>query len=806
METLWQDLRFGVRTLLRNPLTTGLALLILTLGIGANTAIFSVISGVLLEPLPYPSPDRLILALDTSPQRGFPRYSSSPPNYRDWREQNHSFSTLDAYDFERCNLTGAAQPVAVPGGVVTANFFRTLGVEPLLGRFFRAEDDRPGAEPVTVVSYGLWHSAFGADPGIVGRRLQINGRHRTVIGVAPRGLAFPRQAALWLPLALDYAKEGRGGHYLVVLGRLKPGVTLPLAQADISAIAARLERQYPETNATWGVVLEPLRDRLVAEVKPALLLLEKAVWVVLLIACANVANLLLARMGSRGRELAVRAALGAGRRRLVRQVVAESVVLFGTGGALGLLLAGFGTRLLLAVSPDAVPRAEAVGLDGRVLVYALAVSLVCGVLVGLVPALSGAGGSLQAPLKEGGRAVAGGRGGRRLRQGLVMGEVALALALLIAAGLLLRSFARLQSVRPGFEPHGVMTAMLSLPDAKYPDEPRVAQFFEQVLLRVSALPGVEHAATVYPLPLAAGQSFGLSFAVAGRPQPAPADVPRADIVAISPDYFRVMEIPLLVGRAFTSQDRIGSQQVLIVNRTMARRLWPGESPLGKRITFDTPTDPKAKWLAVVGVVADVRATALRQEAQSQAYWPELQRPMDEVALVVRSSQPPALLVPQVRQVVQSLDRDLPLDRVQTLTAVVAASLNQNRVKTLLIGLLGALALLLAAVGIYGVVSTMVAQRTHEIGIRVALGAGRSEVLSMVIVQGMGLVAGGLAVGLAVAWPASRLLADQLYEVQVTDPLTYAGVPLLLAGVALVANWLPARRATRVDPLEALRAE
>jgi putative ABC transport system permease protein len=806
METLWQDLRFAVRTLLRSPLTTGLALLILTLGIGANTAIFSVISGVLLEPLPYPSPDRLIQALDSSPRRGFPRYSSSPPNYRDWRDQNRSFSTLDAYYFARCNLTGTARPVAVPGGLVTANFFRTLGVEPLVGRFFRADDDRPGAEPVAVVSYALWHSAFGADPGLVGRRIQIDGRYRTVVGVAPRGLAFPRQAVLWLPLALDYAKEGRGGHYLVVLGRLAPGVTLPQAQADLSAIAARLERQYPQTNGTWGVVLEPLRDRLVAGVKPALVLLERAVWAVLLIACANVANLLLARMSSRGRELAVRAALGAGRRRLLRQVVAESVVLFGTGGALGLLLAWLGTRALLAANPDAIPRAEAVGLDGRVLLYTLAVSLVCGVLVGLVPALPALGGSLHAPLKEGGRAVAGGRRGRWLRQGLVVGEVALALALLIASGLLLRSFARLQSVRPGFEPRGVMTAMLSLPDVKYPSEARAAQFFEQVLERVSALPGVEHAATVYPLPLAAGQNFGLSFAVAGRPQPAPADVPRADVVAISPDYFRAMEIPLLAGRAFTSQDRIGSQPVLIVNRTMARRLWPGESPLGKRITFDDPADPKARWPAVVGVVADVRATALGKEPESQAYWPQLQRPLDEVGLVLRTSQPPALLVPQVRQVVQSLDRDLPLDRVQTLTAVVAASLDQNRVKTLLIGCFGALALLLAAVGIYGVVSYTVAQRTHEIGIRVALGAGRREVLSLVIVQGMRLVVGGLAIGLAVAWAFSRLMADQLYEIKASDPLTYAGVPLLLAAVALVANWLPARRAARVDPLEALRAE
>ncbi len=805
MESLWHDLRFGVRALLRNRLTTGLALLILTLGIGANTAIFSVISGVLLEPLPYPRPERLVVAQESAPRHGFPRFSASPLNFRDWRDQNRCFATLDAYSQEHFNLAGAARPVAVRGASVTADFFRTLGLAPLHGRFFRPEDDRPGAEPVAVVSHDLWHSAFGADPGLVGRRIQLDGRYRTVIGIAPPGQTFPGSAAVWMPLALDYAKEHRGGHYLVVLGRLRPGVTLAQAQADMSAIASRLERLYPVTNTAWGVILEPLRDRMVADVKPALILLERAVWVVLLIACANVANLLLARMSSRGRELAVRAALGAGRRRLVRQVVAESVVLFVAGGALGLVAAFFGVRALLAVDPDAIPRAGGIGLDGRVLLYTLLLSLVAGVLVGLVPALSAIGKRLYGSLKEGGRAVAGGRRLRLLRQGLVAGEVALALALLIAATLLLRSFARLQSVDPGFEPSGVMTAVLSLPDVKYPDEARQAQFFAQLLPRVSALPGVEHAATVFPLPLS-GAGFVLQFAVAGRPTPAPTEVPRADVLAISPDYFHAMGVPLLMGRAFTGQDRIGSQPVAIVNRTMARRLWPGESPLGRRITFDTPPDARSKWLTVVGVAGDVRAAALRKEPESQVYWPQLQRPLGEAALVLRTSVPPARLVTPVREAVQSLDRDLPLDRVQTLDAVIAASLAQNRVKTLLVGFFGGLALILAAVGIYSLVSYTVAQRTHEIGIRMALGAGRREVQGMVIAQGMVLVAAGLALGLAAAWAGAALVADQLYGVSAADPLTYAGVPLLLAAVALVANWLPARRATAIDPLEALRAE
>ncbi len=805
MESFWHDLRFGVRMLRRNPLTTGLALLILALGIGANTAIFSVISGVLLEPLPIPHPERVIRVMDSAPRHGFPRFSSSAPNYRDWRDQNHSFATLDAYSDEHFNLTGGIRPDAVDGSSVTGNFFRTLGLEPLLGRFFRPEDDRPGAEPVAVLSAELWHAYFGADPGIVGRRVQVDGRYRTVVGVTRSDFTFPSTARIWVPLALDYARESRGAHSLGVLGRLKPGVSLEQARAEMSAIASHLERQYPDSNTGWGVELLALRDRLVEDIRPALVLLERAVWVVLLIACANVANLLLVRMTARGREIALRSALGAGRRRLIRQVVAESVVLFLTGGVLGLLLAWAGTRALLTLKPDAVPRAGNVGLDGRVLLYTLLLALATGALVGLVPALAAAGGRVGAALKEGGRAVAGGGRSRWLRNGLVVGEVALTLVLLIAAGLLLRSFVRLQGVRPGFEPNGVMTAVLSLPSVKYPAERQRALFFEQLMERVHVLPGVAAAAAVYPLPLS-GEGFVLQFEVEGRPRPAPTEVPRADIMVITPGYLRAMTIPLLAGRALTAQDRIGSQPVILINRTMAGRIWPGESPLGKRVTFGDPGDAKATWLTVVGVVGNVRASELGKEAVSQIYLPAYQRPSPESVLVLRTTGAPERLVAPVRQVVQGLDRDLPLDRVQTLDAVVAESLAADRVKTLLIGMFGGLALVLAAVGIYGLVSYSVAQRTHEIGIRVALGAGRGAVQRMVIGQGMGLVLLGLAAGLAGSVAVGRLIASQLYEVSATDPWTYAGVPLLLAAVALAANWVPARRATRVDPLEALRVE
>jgi predicted permease len=808
MGTLWRDLQFGVRTLWRSPLSAGLALVILALGIGANSAIFSVISGVLLSPLPYPHPEQLVQVTDSAPRLGMPRFASSPANYSDWRAENRSFATLDAYDVDTRHLSLAEgeRTVAVAGALVSGGFFRTLEEAPRLGRLFRPEDDWPGAEPVAVVSYELWRSAFGGDPGLIGRRVEIEGRARTVVGIARPGLAYPHGAAVWLPLALDYAQMNRGAHDLTVVGRLRPGVSAARAQQDVSAIAARLARLYPETNAAWGVLVEPLRDRVVADVKPALVLLGRAVWVVLLIACVNVANLLLARLTTRGRELATRAALGAGRGRIVRQVVVESMLLFAAGGALGLGLAWAGTRALLALSPGVLPRAETVGIDGTVLLYTLGVSMAAGLLVGLVPALSAAAGrQLHGALKDGGRSVAGSRTLRTLRQGLVAGEVALALALLVAAGLLLRSFVRLAGVSPGFEPRGVMTAVLSLPAARYPDAQRQAEFSAQLVARAGALPGVEQAATVSPLPLA-GERFLEEFAAADRPAPAPEETPSAHVAAISPDYFRALGIPVIAGRAFTADDRIGSQRVVIVNRRMASRIWPGDSPLGKRITFDSTSDPKARWWTVVGMADNTLSAELRRQPEMQAYWPQSQRPRRELALVLRTGGPPARLVPGLRQLMRALDPDLSLDRVQTLDAVVAGSLSRSRLQTVLIGLFGLLALALAAAGIYGVVSYTVAQRTHEIGIRVALGAGSRQVIGMVLAQGMSVVAGGLAVGLAAAWVAARLVSDELFQITASDPPTYIAVALILAAVAAFANWVPARRATAVDPLEALRAE
>jgi putative ABC transport system permease protein len=815
METLWQDLRFGFRTLLRHRLTAGLALLTLALGIGANTAIFSVVDGVLLRPLPYPRPERLVAIVDSAPSLGFPRFSASAPNYRDWRDENRVFSSLSAFRRGVFNLSAAGTPETVTGGAVTCDFFRTLEVAPVLGRFLRPEDDRPGAERVVVLSDGLWRAHFGADRGVLRRRLMLDGQGYTVVGVAPpRAAAYDSRIALWVPLALDFARESRGSRYLRVLGRLRPGIGLARAQAEMSGIASRLERQYPEADKGWLVVLRPLQDLMVERIRPALATLQLAVWLIMLIACANVASLLLARLAARDREIAVRSALGAGRPRLARQIVAESLVLFAAGGAAGLLIAVLATRALVALERNAIPRAETIGLDPWVLGYAVLLTLATGAVVGLVPAWGGlSGGQIHRALKEGGRATGGGRAWR-LRSALVVTEVALALALLVGAGLLLRSFSRLRSADPGFSPDGVLTLTVSLPESRYPEtEPgRRVTFQRGALERLRALPGVTAAATVSPMPFS-GNDYLDSFRLEGRPRPAPGELPSADVGSVSPGYFQALRIPLLRGRTFGDGDDSGAPLVVIVSRALAARFWPGGDPLGRRISFDEGrSDSQARWWTVVGLVGDVQAEALGGQSKGAMYRCMLQWPRTPLSFVVRSAGAPgapggagAMAAP-VRQALRELDGELPLDRLRTLPDLIAASLAERQVRTLLLALFAALALLLAAVGIYGLISDSVTRRTPEIGIRIALGAGRGQVLGLVLRQGMGLVLAGLAIGVAGSWFGARLLADQLYQVSAADPLTFGAVPVLLAAVALMANWLPARRATEIDPLAALRAE
>jgi putative ABC transport system permease protein len=805
LENLWKDIRFGLRSLVRSPATTLVALLTLALGIGANSAIFSVVNGVLLEPLPYSQPDELVMVSESAPKLGFPRFSVAPPNFADWKAQSRSFDHLVAYSRARFNLTGSELPEVLQGASVSPAFFTMLGVSPVIGRGFEEEEGKPGQGHVVVLSQELWQRRFGGERGIVGRSITLNGEGYVVVGVAPRGLELPRRTELWVPLALDFAAESRGGHYLGTIGRLKDGVSLEKAGTEMAGIAARLAAQYPGTNTEWTVSLTRLRDMLVEDIRPALILLLVAVGFVLLIACANVANLLLARVAAREREIAVRAALGATRVRLVRQMLVETMVLFVAGGALGLVLAYFGVKGLLALDPEGIPRAREIGVNGRVLGFTLLVSLATGLLFGLVPAISATGQRLYGALKEGGRSMAGGRQGRVVRNVLVGLEVGIALALLVVAGLLIQSFARLSGVDPGYKPEGVLTARVSIPEFKYPEEERQAIFYGQLVERLSALPGVEEAATIYPLPLS-GANMVLTYQVEGRPAPPPSQQPNTYVRMISPDYFRAMSIPVVRGRAFAESDSHDAQPVVIINQTLAARDWPGQNPLGKRFTFDDPTQPDARWLTIVGIVGDVRHGTLDEEKTAEAYWPQSQTPSPETYLVLRTQGDPARLTASLREAVRELDRDLPVDRVRPMEEVMGEALAQSRLKTLLLGLFAGLALALAAVGVYGVVSYSVEQRTHEIGIRMALGARPAQVRSLVVVQGMKIVLLGAAFGLALAGWASRFLGGQVYGMSATDPATFLVVPIVLLLVALVANWLPALRATRVDPLEALRYE
>ena len=805
MERLWKDIRFGLRTLLRNPATSAVALLALALGIGANTAIFSVVNGLLLDPLPYEDPEDLVMVWESNPQAGFPRFSVSPPNLADWQKENQVFEGLSPLNQARPNMTGGDEPEVVRAEQVSPAFFKIMRSEPTLGRGFRPEEANPGSGQVVVLTHGFWQRRFGGEESVLNSTITLDGQPYTVIGVAPEELVFPPDRDVYMPLAMNYYEPPRGAHFLAVIGRLKEGVTLERAQAEMKTIAARLEAQFPDSNTGWSTEVVRLRDLLVENIRPALLILLVAVGFVLLIACANVANLLLARVAAREREIAVRAALGADRGRLVSQMITETVILFLAGGVLGLLLAYWATRALVALNPDALPQGPEIGIDGRVLAFTFAVAILTGLLCGLVPAFSALGGRLYDALKEGGRGMAAGNRGKVMRNVLVLVEVAIALVLLVGAGLLIRSFNQLQQVDPGFKPEGVLTMNVALPPSKYPDPPRQAIFVWNLLERLRAVSGVEHAATIFPLPLG-GEGFVLAYAVQGRPAPPPNQELSSHVRVISPDYFQAAGVTLLQGRVFTPQDDYRTAPVVIVNRKMAESVWPGESPLEKRITFDDPSNPEARWMTVVGVVADVRHAGLGQDTTSEAYWPHFQNPQSALTVMVRTKGDPQSLVGPVRDAIKEIDPEQPVDQVRTLEDVVSSALSESRFRTVLLAIFAAVALVLASVGVYGVISYSVAQRTHEIGVRMALGARRGEVLGMVVRQGMALVAIGVAVGLAGAWVLSRYLSSQVYEVSTTDPLTFILVPVVLLAVALVANLLPARRATRVDPLEALRYE
>jgi putative ABC transport system permease protein len=792
--------------LVKTPGFTLVAILALALGIGANTAIFSVVNGVLLRPLPLTDPDRLVWAQGADLKTGEQGGKISPPDFLDYREQNRVFEHFSALQYISFTLTGdAAEPERVTGARVSADFFETLGIMPVKGRTFLAEEEREGSNRVAIISHGLWQRRFGADPNLVGRTVDLSGQSIVVVGIMPAGFQFPSEVEVWSPIPFG-GKETtmRRTHFLDAVGRLKPGLTLQDAQADISSVARRLEQQYPETNTNYGMGLTLLPEQIVGEMRRTLFVLLAAVGFVLLIACANVANLSLARGATRGKEIAIRVAMGASRSRVVRQLLTESVLLGALGGVLGLLLAVWGVDMLVSLSPEDLPRVKEVTIDTRVLSFSLLISILTGVLFGLAPALSfSRGGDLNETLKEGGRASGAATGHNRMRSLLVVAEVALSLMLLVGAGLLIKSFLKLSKVETGFDATSVMTMRISLPQTKYTEPQRRAAFYQQLLERTRALPGVEAAGVISELPLS-GQNNDTYFTIEGKPPAAPGSEDRlANFRTASPDYFRAMGIPLIRGRFFNDGDREGAPHAVIISETFARRFFPDEDALGKRLTIDLG-EP---WTGeIVGVVGNIRHFSLATEPFREMYMNIAQTPRGTVNLVVRTRSDPTALTAAIKQEVQGLDRDLPIYNPKTMEQRVSESAAAPRFRTLLLALFAALALVLAAVGIYGVISYSVTQRTHEIGIRMALGAGRRDILKLVVGHGVVLTLIGVAIGLVGAFMLTRIMATFLFGVSATDPLTYTVVSLLLLAVALVACYVPARRAMRVDPMVALRYE
>jgi putative ABC transport system permease protein len=803
---LLQDTRYGARMLRKSPGLTSVAVLSLALGMGAISTIFSFVNGIMLRPLPYPESERLVLLDETAFKRGSPSMNVSFPNFVDWRQQNHSFEDIACYTtggFIIAPGAGGNEPEQLKGAFVNQGLFEILGVAPILGRTFTADEDQPDHDQVVILSYGLWQRRFGADPNILGQTLTLNNRQRVVIGVMPRGFQFPEVAEAWGPLALNTKIWTRTDHGLLSIARLKPGVTLEQAQAEMIQIASNIEALNPVTNEGLSVALTSLRAGLVGDYKKALLILLGVVAFVLLIACVNVANLLLARATARQKEIAIRAALGANRRRIFRQLLTESLLLGLISGALGLMLALWGMDLLLAAIPIDIPFWMKFDLDGRVLGFTAACSLLTGFVFGTVPALEASNPDLNETLKEGGRSGAG-SGRHRLRSLLVVAEIALSLVLLVGAGLMMRSFMSLQSVNAGINPSGVLTMYVALPGAKYrPPEKRIA-FFSQLLDRVRAIPGVESAGTNTGLPLA-GNNWGRSLTVEGFPVLPVGEAPAINHCLVSPSYFSAMGIAILKGRDFDERDTRESPKVTIIDERLAREYWPDVDPIGKRIRFGPPEDNEP-WHTIVGVVGDVRHERLDALTRKTVYLPFAQMPIGGSSLAIRSSGRPENIAAAVRAQVKELDPDLALTQVMPMAEVVARSVWQQRLYTALFGVFAAVALILATVGIYGVMSYAVTQRTREIGLRMALGAQRQDVMKLVVGQGVVLAALGVGAGLIAAVGLTRLMSSLLFGVTATDPLTFAAVSVLLAGVALGACFVPARRAARVDPMVALRYE
>jgi putative ABC transport system permease protein len=821
MTTLWQDIRYGVRMLWKNSGITAIVIFALALGIGANTAIFSVVNTVLLRPLPYPDAENLVFLNEKSPV--LEEMSISYPNFTDWREHNQSFEHIGVYNRGSYNLTGAGEAERIVTAQMSADMFTLLKVSPLHGRVYTNDEDKPGSTPVVVLSYGLWQRRFGGQMSILNQQITLNSKSYTVIGVMPETFFFPSRGEMWVPvgqLSDQPSWKERGNHPgLYGVGRLKPGVSFEQAEADLNTLAANLEKQYPDTNAGNRVRFRPLLEIFVSDARRALWVIFAAVVLVLLIACANIANLLLARASARRKEMAIRTAVGASRWRLTRQLLTESILLSLIGGAIGLVLARWGIDLILYVSPDSIPRWREIGLDWTVLVFTIGISGVTGILFGLVPALQAGEVDVHETLKETGRGVSG---RNWLRSSLITAEVAITLVLLICAGLMIRSFYLLNKVNPGFSYEHLTSFSVSLPQKKYDKMETRASFYNRLLENIRALPGVESAAVASGLPLG-NNGWQTGFTIDGQPRPPRDQTPLMEACLVTPDYFRAMNIPVLRGRVFTDRDdrshlagrdlsRMNEDEIaiaglnkIVIDEEFARRYWPNEEAVGKRISMGSEENPR--FLEVLGVVGRVKMESLNQNSDRvQGYFPFNQVPNGSMTVIVKGSSDPNMLISSMRAAVKQIDPDQPIYSPRTMDELRAESVASERLNLMLLSIFAGIALVLAIVGIYGVMSYSVTQRTHEIGIRMAIGARPRDVFAMILGHGMKLTLIGVVIGLALAFAATRLMGTMLFGVAPTDLTTFSVISVLLISVAALACYLPGRRATKVEPTISLRYE